>query len=52
MDYKIVCYFDLDTGKGYALRNSKQKEWKSRNVEGEELTLEEAMGGIHTGICS
>ena len=38
--------------RGYALRNSKQKEWKSRNVEGEELTLEEAMGGIHTGICS
>ena len=44
VDYKIVCYFDLDTGKGYALRNSKQKEWKSRNVEEEELTLEEAMG--------
>ncbi|WP_301206661.1 hypothetical protein, partial [uncultured Allobaculum sp.] len=30
VDYKIVCYFDLDTGKGYALRNSKQKEWKFR----------------------
>ena len=44
VDYRIVCYFDLDTGKGYAIRSSKQKEWQYRSPEEEELTLEEAMG--------
>ncbi len=44
VDYKIVCYFDLDTGKGYALRSAKQKGEQSKSSFAEqEMSLEEAM---------
>ncbi|MCM1569440.1 MAG: ATP-binding protein [Roseburia sp.] len=43
IDYNLVCFFDLDTGRGLPLRVSEEKNQMLDNVFSGEISLEESM---------
>ncbi len=43
IDYKLVCFFDLDTGVGIPLRNSEYNEQEFEGIFNEKMLLEEFM---------
>lgn len=43
MDYNLVCFFDLQTGKGFRLRNEEDSEEMFGAFHGEELSLKKSM---------
>lgn len=44
IDYNLVCFFDLDTGKGYPLRNADDSGNEFVHGLAREISLEESMG--------
>lgn len=43
IDYSVVCFFDLDTGMGVALRQGSSSGYMFNSPEGGEISLEESM---------
>ena len=52
IDYNLVCFFDLDTGRGYPVRTSGSSDYTIDSVFDREISLKEVMEDyIHKYVC-